>query len=95
MSNETEGSGAAVSRRLVMRGAAGALGAAAIVAMRAEQVAAAPKISKAAVAYQDHPQDDKSCGRCLQFLPPESCKMVDGPVSPHGFCRIFMLRQAA
>jgi hypothetical protein len=47
------------------------------------------KISKAAVAYQDHPQGDKQCGKCLQFVAPNSCKIVDGVVSSQGFCRIF------
>jgi len=52
---------------------------------------AAPKISKKAVAYQDHPDGDKRCEKCAQFQPPDACKMVEGPVSPQGSCRIFVL----
>jgi hypothetical protein len=52
--------------------------------------AAAPKISKKAVAYQDHPEGDKRCEKCAQFQPPDACKMVEGPISPQGSCRIFM-----
>jgi hypothetical protein len=56
---------------------------------------AAPKISKKAVAYQDHPDGDKECAKCAQFQPPDACKMVEGPVSPQGSCRIFMpIRQS-
>jgi len=51
---------------------------------------AAPKISKKAVAYQDHPDGDKQCGKCAQFQPPDACKMVEGPISPEGSCRIFV-----
>ena len=51
---------------------------------------AAPKISKKAVAYQDHPDGDKQCEKCAQFQPPDACKMVEGPISPQGSCRIFV-----
>jgi hypothetical protein len=54
------------------------------------------KISQVAVAYQDHPDGDKQCSKCAQFLPPQSCKMVDGTISPQGYCRIFKsIHQAA
>ena len=52
--------------------------------------AAAPKISKQAVAYQDHPDGEKECAKCAQFQPPNACKMVEGPISPQGSCRIFV-----
>jgi hypothetical protein len=56
---------------------------------------AAPKISKKAVAYQDHPDGDKQCVKCAQFQPPDGCKMVEGPISPQGSCRIFVpIRQS-
>lgn len=51
---------------------------------------AAPKISKTAVAYQDHPDGDKQCAKCAQFQPPDACKMVEGSISPQGSCRIFV-----
>jgi hypothetical protein len=77
---------AAPTRRSIMRAALGAAGAAAIVPRPA---AAEPAISKEAVAYQDQPQGDKECDRCAQFVPPSSCKVVEGTISPHGSCRIF------
>jgi hypothetical protein len=78
------------TRRLLLLRAVGALSAAAAaVATQAQPASSTIKISKTAVAYQDHPQGDKECGRCLQFVAPGSCKMVDGVVSPQGFCRIF------
>jgi hypothetical protein len=75
---------AALSRRSIMQAALGA--AAAIVPRPA---AAEPTISKEAVAYQDQPQGDKECDKCVQFVPPSSCKVVEGQISPHGSCRIF------
>jgi hypothetical protein len=81
-------------RSLLLAAGAAAAAAATGVAAPAEAVAAM-KISEAAVAYQDHPNGDKECSKCLQFLPPSSCRMVDGTISPHGYCRIFALRQSA
>jgi hypothetical protein len=96
MSNETEGRSGLLSRRLLLLKAMGTAGTAAVIGAHAKPAAATIKISKAAVAYQDHPDGDKRCGRCLQFQAPASCKMVDGPVSARGFCRIFMpVRQTA
>jgi hypothetical protein len=85
--NPTKGF-AAPSRRSLMQAAVGAAGAAAILA-RPSAGAAAPSISKAAVAYQDQPEGDKECDKCVQFVAPASCKVVAGTISPQGCCRIF------
>lgn len=97
MANEAEEYRGALSRRGLLQRTVGAAGAAAaMVVGHTQPAAAAIKISKTAVAYQDHPQGDKRCGKCMQFQAPDGCKLVDGPVSPQGFCRIFSpLRQAA
>jgi hypothetical protein len=76
-----------LSRRWLLQGATvivGSLGA------TRNPVAAQPKISKLAVNYQDRPDGDKRCDRCVQFQPPDACKVVDGAISPQGSCRIFM-----
>lgn len=96
MSDEAEGRGGALPRRAVLRQTVGILSAAAVISAQAERAAATIKISQSAVAYQDHPQGDKRCGKCLQFQPPSTCRMVEGAISPQGFCRIFTpQRQAA
>jgi len=76
-------------RRAVLRSLAVAAGGAALGWAAPETVVAAPKISKNAVAYQDRPDGDKRCDKCAQFQPPDACKMVEGPISPQGSCRIF------
>jgi hypothetical protein len=76
-------------RRALLQYAIGAAGGVAIGCAAVTPAAAAPKISKKAVAYQDHPDGDKECARCAQFQPPDACKMVEGPISPQGSCRIF------
>jgi hypothetical protein len=96
MSDEHQGRGSAWSRRALLQMTAPALGAVAAIVARAVPAQAVIKISQAAVAYQDHPEGDKRCGKCMQFQSPSSCKLVDGPISPNGFCRLFTpLRQAA
>jgi hypothetical protein len=77
-------------RRTVLQIAASCAGTAAILAASPKSANAAPKISKKAVAYQDHPDGDKQCDKCAQFQAPDACKMVEGPISPQGSCRIFM-----
>ena len=51
---------------------------------------AQPKISQKAVAYQDHPDGNKRCDKCVQFQPPNACKVVDGTISPNGYCKLFV-----
>jgi hypothetical protein len=76
------------SRRMLLRGAIRAAGAAAILGSTANRAAA--KISQAAVAYQAQPNGDKRCDKCAQFLAPNACKIIDGTISPQGWCRVFV-----
>jgi hypothetical protein len=80
----------ALTRRSLVEAAIGAFGAAAALVAHPRPGAATPAISKAVVAYQDQPEGAKECDRCVQFVPPSSCKVVEGTISPHGCCRIFM-----
>ena len=82
-------------RRALLRYAVGAAGSVAICGATSNPATAAPKISKKAVAYQDHPDGDKRCEKCAQFQPPDACKMVEGPITPQGYCRLFVpIRQS-
>ena len=53
--------------------------------------ARAAKLGKTDVQYQDRPKDGKDCDDCMHFLPgtPPSCKVVEGAISPHGYCLAF------
>jgi len=83
-------SSARFSRRSLLLRVTSAAGAAAVLCAPPIVAVAAPKISKKAVAYQDHPEGEKRCDKCVQFQPPDACKMVEGPISPQGSCRIFV-----
>jgi len=81
---------ALLSRRSLLQGAASAAGASTILGATPNTATGAPKLSQKAVAYQDHPDGDKRCDKCAQFQPPNACKIVEGPISPLGFCRFFV-----
>jgi len=57
--------------------------------------ARAGNASKDDFHYQDHPNDDKRCANCVQFIPagdgrqPGTCKIVAGSISPNGWCMAF------
>ena len=74
-----------IFRRSLFQGAA-----AGILAAATHPAPAQPKISKIAVNYQDHPDGNKRCDKCIQFQPPDACKVVEGTISPQGSCRIFI-----
>jgi hypothetical protein len=91
MLGEPVAGSARLSRRSLL---GGALGAVSILGATPKVGAAQPKISKVAVNYQDHPDGAKRCDKCVQFQPPDACKVVEGAISPQGSCRIFVLSQA-
>jgi hypothetical protein len=49
------------------------------------------KARKQDVQYQDHPMDIRMCATCSLFEAPKSCKVVEGDVSPKGWCALFAL----
>ncbi len=53
------------------------------------------RIKKTDAKYQDQPKGQQRCEICLQFLPPATCKIVQGPVTPHGWCQFFAARENA
>ena len=77
---------AKVSRRDVLRSALLLSGAACAGALQSQVAYAQQKASKAVMKYQDKPNGDMRCDNCTQFVAPSSCKVVDGTISPSGYC---------
>lgn len=49
------------------------------------------KASQASVQYQPQPKGEQKCAGCLQFIPESNtCKVVDGQISPDGWCRLWV-----
>jgi hypothetical protein len=77
------------SRRRVVRAAL--TGVAAGLTLGAAKATAPEKMSLKDVEYQDSPKDIRMCATCTLFLPPKSCKVVEGDVSPKGWCKLFVI----
>jgi hypothetical protein len=50
----------------------------------------AAKMSKASVAYQNSPKGSQNCANCKLFISPASCKLVEGPISANGWCKLWV-----
>jgi anaerobic selenocysteine-containing dehydrogenase len=78
----------ALSRRtIVTRSVAGATGAAVLLGLATEVSA---KMAQKAVEYQDTPKGDQQCSNCSLFQEPNSCTLVDGEISPAGWCKFWV-----
>jgi len=79
------------SRRRLLTGAALATGAGAGVTLGAGAAFAAPnKLSQKASGYRPTPKGKQECDNCAQWLPPAGCKLVEGEISPSGWCNIYV-----
>jgi hypothetical protein len=76
------------TRRTLLRGGAGAIGAFSLLAMGSRGAQAA-KVSQSAVQYQWSPNGNQKCATCRMFVAPNACKQVEGAISPNGWCRIW------
>lgn len=54
-------------------------------------LAESEKMSKAQAEYQDAPKGIAMCATCTLFVAPHSCKVVDGEVSPNGWCKVYAM----
>jgi High potential iron-sulfur protein len=74
-------------RSTLLRSAACAAGAvASILPIRQAEA----KMAQASVAYQTSPKGDQQCSNCSLFQPPGACTLVDGTISPNGWCKFWV-----
>lgn len=81
--------GKCVSRRTVLIAAAGAVPVLALMSGAAEA-----KTPQAAVKYQPDPKDGHQCDGCNFWVAPNACKVVDGDISPTGWCLLWVKKAA-
>jgi hypothetical protein len=81
-----------LSRRALLQELAAVTGGTALFATlgRSKPAAAQAKTSQKAVAYQPTPHGAQQCDNCRQFVAPSACKVVDGDVSPAGWCKVYV-----
>ena len=92
MKNSDGKSGPDLGRRNMLRSAAllagaGALAGAGLAAGTA--TAATKKIAQKTVNYQPTPRFKSHCEICAQWQAPNGCKLVDGEISPNGWCSLY------
>jgi len=79
-----------LSRRVFLqRVATYGAGAAIIQGLGSNLATAQAKVAQNTVSYQDKPKGAQRCDGCTNFQPPNACKMVDGEISPQGWCSLF------
>jgi hypothetical protein len=48
-------------------------------------------MTKARAEYQGIPNGIYSCATCTLFVAPNACKVVEGEVSPDGWCKAYAM----
>ncbi|TAN48614.1 MAG: hypothetical protein EPN19_15740 [Betaproteobacteria bacterium] len=53
------------------------------------------KLSQAEAKYQSTPKAGQKCSQCMHFIADSSsCKLVEGQISPEGWCKLFAAKAA-
>lgn len=52
-------------------------------------VAGSSKLDQRSAAYQPNPKGNARCDGCVQWQGPDACKVVQGTISPNGWCVLF------
>jgi hypothetical protein len=76
-----------ISRRSAMQALSFAVVAAPV--MLATRSALA-KMSQESATYQNSPKGNQNCANCKLFVPPSSCTLVEGLISPQGWCKFWV-----
>ena len=78
------------SRRCIMRTGLGLLAAGAAATAGASAARAQDqKIAQNLVQYQETPKDGAECDKCVNWVDPNACKIVEGKINPKGWCVAF------
>jgi Rieske Fe-S protein len=87
--NEQRGT---VSRRDFLNLAAVGGGTLIAAGMAARTVAAPKKFSQQQAKYQPVPKNGQRCQNCALWQSPTSCQVVEGSVSPAGWCMLYQAK---
>jgi hypothetical protein len=77
-----------ISRRIVLLRSAGCAAGVAASLLPLRQAKA--KMKQSAAEYQDTPKGDQQCSNCSLFQEPDACTIVDGSISPAGWCKFWV-----
>ncbi|MCO1333656.1 hypothetical protein MO867_04800 [Microbulbifer sp. OS29] len=82
-----------ISRRQFLKATGSSLALIPVALIATDRALAQIKAQKERVNYQDTPKDGKKCVDCQLFEPPNACLVVEGDISPEGWCSLFVLKQ--
>ena len=77
------------ARRLFLGRAALAVAGGTVAAAGLAAAPAQAAVTQTLAHYQPTPKGKANCATCSQFVSPKSCKVVQGVVSPAGWCLLF------
>ena len=80
------------SRRGIIK--AGLMLATAGMAMAGTARAQDEKLDPKLAQYQQTPKDGNECDKCVNWMPPNSCKIVAGEINPKGWCVAFAPKES-
>jgi len=80
---------ASLSRRELFPSVIGGVAIIAAALSLGREAEAQPKTSQKAAKYQNHPKKGQQCAICRYFRPPHACQLVEGNISPNGWCSYF------
>jgi len=84
----------APSRRALLHNAVITAAGAALFCATVRRAQAQTKMTQTAAGYQDKPQGSSNCSNCNRFVAPSSCNIVDGAISPNGWCHLYAQKTA-
>ena len=59
------------------------------------ETAPSGKMAQAAAKYQSQPKNGQDCAGCIHFVAEDnSCNVVEGPISPQGWCMLWVNKPA-
>jgi hypothetical protein len=62
-----------------------------VLGLTLRRAAAQQKVSQADAEYQNWLKNGLTCAACNLFRKPRSCEIVEGDISPNGWCKFFDL----
>jgi hypothetical protein len=70
------------------------VGLAAFAAGMSARAVAQEKLAQKIVQYQEQPKNGQMCSTCVNWQPPNACKLVAGTIVPNGWCVAFAPKSA-
>ncbi|HQT38134.1 MAG TPA: high-potential iron-sulfur protein [Acidocella sp.] len=77
------------SRRAALKAGIAVIAGTSVAALATRASAQSAQAAPASVAYQTKPNNGAQCSGCVQFVPPNACKIVSGVIAADGWCELY------